>query len=60
MTLHHSRPTFEVFTKTYLQNMYSLLYFPYPLPLWVIAMFTALALEPSLPGFSVYIENWRR
>lgn len=39
--------------------MYSLLYLPYPLALWVVAMFAAPALGPLLSGFSVYAENWR-
>lgn len=42
-----------------LQDMYPLLYLPYPLALWVVAMFAAPALGPLLSGFSVYALNWR-
>lgn len=41
------------------KDMYSLLYLPYPLALWVVAMFAAPALGPLLSGFSVYAMNWR-
>lgn len=39
--------------------MYSLLYLPYPLAMWVVAAFAAPALGPLLSGFAVYAENWR-
>lgn len=40
-------------------DIYSLLYLPYPLAMWVVAAFAAPALGPLLSGFSVYAENWR-
>jgi DHA1 family multidrug resistance protein-like MFS transporter len=39
--------------------MYSLLYLPYSIAIWVAAMFAAPALGPLLSGFAVYAENWR-
>ncbi|KAI9715354.1 MAG: hypothetical protein M1812_005999 [Candelaria pacifica] len=40
-------------------DMYSLLYLPYSVALWVSAAFAAPALGPLLAGFSVPAENWR-
>ncbi|KAF2026274.1 multidrug transporter [Setomelanomma holmii] len=40
-------------------DLYSLLYLPYPLAMWVVSAFAAPALGPLLSGFSVYAENWR-
>ncbi|KAH7094278.1 multidrug transporter [Paraphoma chrysanthemicola] len=40
-------------------DLYSLLYLPYPLALWVVAAFAAPALGPLLSGFSVPALNWR-
>ncbi|KAI9705073.1 MAG: hypothetical protein M1836_006856 [Candelina mexicana] len=40
-------------------DMYSLLYLPYSVALWVSAAFAAPALGPLLSGFSVPAENWR-
>lgn len=40
-------------------DIYSMLYVPYPLAMWVVAAFAAPALGPLLSGFSVYAENWR-
>ncbi|ORY09251.1 multidrug transporter [Clohesyomyces aquaticus] len=40
-------------------DMYSLLYLPYSVAIWVSAAFAAPALGPLLSGFSVYAENWR-
>jgi DHA1 family multidrug resistance protein-like MFS transporter len=39
--------------------MYSLLYLPYPVAMWVSAAFAAPALGPLLSGYAVYAENWR-
>lgn len=36
--------------------MYSLLYVPYAIALWVSAMFAAPALGPLLSGFAVYAK----
>ena len=38
---------------------YSLLYLPFPVSIWVSAMFAAPALGPMLSGFAVVVENWR-
>ncbi|OCL13018.1 putative caffeine resistance protein 5 [Glonium stellatum] len=40
-------------------DMYSLLYLPYPVAMWVSAAFAAPALGPLLSGFAVVAENWR-
>ncbi|KAH7084632.1 multidrug transporter [Paraphoma chrysanthemicola] len=40
-------------------DLYSLLYLPYPLALWVVAAFAAPAIGPLLSGFSVPALNWR-
>jgi len=37
--------------------MYSLLYLPYPVAMWVSAAFAAPALGPLLSGFSVVAEK---
>jgi MFS transporter, DHA1 family, multidrug resistance protein len=42
-----------------MQDMYSLLYLPYSVALWVSASFAAPALGPMLSGFAVVAENWR-
>jgi DHA1 family multidrug resistance protein-like MFS transporter len=42
-----------------MQDMYSLLYLPYSVALWVSSMFAAPALGPILSGFAVIAENWR-
>ena len=38
-------------------DMYSLLYLPYPVALWVSAAFAAPAIGPLLSGFAVYAES---
>jgi DHA1 family multidrug resistance protein-like MFS transporter len=43
----------------HIQDMYSLLYLPYPLTAWVAVCFAGPALGPLLSGFAVYAENWR-
>ena len=40
-------------------DMYSLLYLPYPVAMWVSAAFAAPAIGPLLSGYAVYAENWR-
>ncbi|KAL2358956.1 major facilitator superfamily domain-containing protein [Cryomyces antarcticus] len=42
-----------------MQDMYSLLYLPYSVALWVSAAFAAPAVGPLLSGFSVVAKNWR-
>ncbi|CAD6570050.1 MAG: hypothetical protein ASARMPRED_003477 [Alectoria sarmentosa] len=42
-----------------MQDMYSLLYLPFSVSVWVSAMFAAPALGPMLSGFAVVAENWR-
>ena len=41
------------------RSQYSLLYLPFPVSIWVSAMFAAPALGPMLSGFAVVVENWR-
>lgn len=41
------------------QDIYSLLYLPYAVAMWVSAAFAAPAIGPLLSGFAVYAENWR-
>ncbi|KAF2271005.1 putative caffeine resistance protein 5 [Lojkania enalia] len=40
-------------------DMYSLLYLPYSVAMWVSAAFAGPALGPLLSGYAVYAENWR-
>ncbi|KAF2110093.1 multidrug transporter [Lophiotrema nucula] len=40
-------------------DMYSLLYLPFSVAMWVSAAFAAPAIGPILSGFAVYAENWR-
>ncbi|MCJ1275484.1 hypothetical protein MMC21_003287 [Puttea exsequens] len=42
-----------------MQDMYSLLYFPYALTVWVSAAYCGPALGPLLSGFAVEAKGWR-
>lgn len=42
-----------------MQDMYSLLYLPFFVSVWVSAILAAPALGPILSGFAVVVENWR-
>jgi DHA1 family multidrug resistance protein-like MFS transporter len=41
-----------------MQDMYSLLYIPYPMALWVASAFAGPAVGPVLSGFTVVAENY--
>ncbi|KAH8821786.1 multidrug transporter [Xylogone sp. PMI_703] len=41
-----------------MQDMYSLLYLPYPIALWVASAFAGPAVGPVLSGFTVVAEDW--
>jgi DHA1 family multidrug resistance protein-like MFS transporter len=41
-----------------MQDMYSLLYLPYPIALWVASSFAGPAVGPLLSGFAVVVEGW--
>ncbi|MCJ1393951.1 hypothetical protein MMC18_006828 [Xylographa bjoerkii] len=42
-----------------MQDMYSLLYLPYAVSLWVSFAFAAPALGPTISSFAVVVEGWR-
>ena len=42
-----------------MQDMYSLLYLPYSVAIWVSSSFAAPALGPMLSGFAVAAKDWR-
>ena len=46
-----------IWTNKIYQDMYSLLYLPYSVAMWVSAAFAAPALGPLLSGFAVYAEK---
>jgi DHA1 family multidrug resistance protein-like MFS transporter len=40
-------------------DIYSFLYLPYAVAVWVVAAFGGPAIGPLLSGFAVYAKNWR-